>query len=84
MLTEYIAAAMRNAKYKILGDRSFYGEIPPLQGVWANADTLEECKIELQSTLEGWIILGLQFGDPIPDVNGVSLPDKERVMQKLR
>lgn len=79
MLTAYIAAAMRNAEYKILGDGSSYGEIPPLQGVWANEDTLEECRNELQSVLEGWIILGLQFGDPIPDVNGVSLITKEKV-----
>ena len=79
MLTEYIAAAMLNAKYKILGDRSFYGEIPTLQGVWANADTLEECRNELQSVLEGWIVLGLQFGDQLPEVNGVSLRVKEKV-----
>ncbi len=80
MLTAYIDAAMRNSKYKILGDGTFYGEIPPLQGVWANADTLEECRIELQSVLEGWIILGLQFDDPIPNVNGVSLRAEETAM----
>ena len=80
MLTAYIDAAMRNSKYKILGDGTFYGEIPPLQGVWANADTLEECRIELQSVLEGWIILGLQFGDQLPEVNGVSLRVKGGVM----
>ena len=79
MLTAYINAAMRNAKYKILGDGSFYGEIPTLQGVWANADTMEECRTELQSVLEGWIILGLQFGDQLPEVNGVSLRVKEKV-----
>lgn len=73
MLTDYIDVAMRNSKYKILGDGTFYGEIPPLQGVWANADTMEECRTELQSVLEDWITLGLRFGDPIPDVNGVSL-----------
>lgn len=79
MLANYIDAAMRNAKYKILGDGSFYGEIPTLQGVWANADTLEQCRDELHSVLEGWIILGLQFGDQLPEVNGVSLRVKEKV-----
>ena len=84
MLTEYIVAAMRNAKFETLCDGTVYGEITGIQGVYANEDTIEQCRQELQSALEGWIILGLQFGDPIPDVNGVSLPDKERVMQKLR
>src|SRR5262245_1854078 len=41
MLTEYIQAAMRRATYEILPeDKTYYGEIPGFQGVWANADTL--------------------------------------------
>lgn len=40
MLTEYIRAAMRRAKYEILpDDGTFYGEIPDLDGVYANAET---------------------------------------------
>ena len=74
MLTEYIDAAMREAKYKILDDNEgFWGEIPGLQGVWANADTLEECRDELQSVLEGWIILGLQLNHSLPEVNGLTI-----------
>src|SRR3712207_2935017 len=53
MLTEYIQAAMRRAKYEILeDDKSFYGWIPYCQGVWANAPTLEGCRDELQEVLE--------------------------------
>ena len=74
MLTDYIDAAMRRAKYEILEDNEgFWGEIPGFQGVWANADTLEECRDELQSVLEGGIILGLQVIDPMPEVSGISL-----------
>ena len=80
MLTKYIDAAMRMAKYKILSDDgSYFGEIPGLQGVWANADTLEECRDELQSGLEDWLMFKLELGQAIPDVNGVSLSTKERV-----
>ena len=80
MLTKYIEAAMRMAKYKILSDDgSYYGEIPGLQGVWANADTLEQCRDELQSGLEDWIMFKLELGQAIPDVNGVSLSTKEKV-----
>lgn len=80
MLTKYISAAMRIAKYKILSDDgSYYGEIPGLQGVWANADTLEQCRDELQSGLEDWIMFKLELGQVIPDVNGVSLSTKEKV-----
>ena len=80
MLTKYIDAAMRIAQYKILpDDGSYYGEIPGLQGVWANADTLEECRDELQSGLEDWLMFKLELGHAIPGVNGVSLSMKEQV-----
>ena len=71
MLTEYIRAAMRRARYEILSDDgTFYGGIPGFQGVYANAKTLEECHEQLQEVLEGWIILGLCLGHSLPVVDG--------------
>ena len=65
---------MRRAKYEILeDDGSFYGHIPELHGVWANADTLEECREELESVLEGWILLGVALHHPIPLVDGIEI-----------
>lgn len=66
MLTSYIHAAMRRATYEILADGTFYGEILGFQGVWANAPTLEDCRMELQDVLAGWIVLGLQMGHELP------------------
>ncbi len=41
MLTQYIAAAMRQAKYEILADdKTYYGEVPGFEGVWTNEPTL--------------------------------------------
>lgn len=73
MLTEYIHAAMRHARYEILEDGTFYGSIPEFQGVFANQSTLEACREELQSVLEDWILLGLHFKDPLPIVDGIDL-----------
>lgn len=78
MLTDYIHAAMRKAQYEILADgEGYFGKIPELQGVWANADTLEACREELQEVLEEWIILGLKMGDPIPIIDGIELNIKK-------
>jgi len=79
MLSEYIAAAMRGAEYKMLDDKTYWGEIPLLQGVWANADSLKECEEELESVLEDWIMMGLDFGDELPEIDGktVSVKTKE-------
>ncbi len=74
MLTEYIRAAMRLARYEILEDNgSFYGEIPGFDGVWANAEALEDCRNELEEVLEGWIVLSLSKNLPLPTVGGISL-----------
>jgi predicted RNase H-like HicB family nuclease len=56
MLTEYIQAAMKNAKYEILSDDgSFYGEIPGFQGVYSNAATLEECRTQLRLAINQYL-----------------------------
>ena len=74
MLSKYIPTAMHRAKYEILpDDGTFYGEIPGFQGVWANAETLEECREELQEVLEGWIVLGLQLGHLLPVIDDINL-----------
>jgi predicted RNase H-like HicB family nuclease len=74
MLTEYVQAAMRRARYEILeDDGAFYGEIPSFDGVWATADTLEGCREELSEVLEGWIILSLSKNLPLPTDDGISL-----------
>jgi predicted RNase H-like HicB family nuclease len=74
MLTDYIRAAMRQARYKILPeDGTYFGEIPGIAGVWANADSLEACRDELAEVLEEWIALSLSKDLPIPEVGGVEL-----------
>ena len=74
MLTEYIQAAMRHARYEILEDDcGFYGEIPECRGVWANTDTLEACREELREVLEEWIVLGLTLGHEVPSIDGIEI-----------
>jgi predicted RNase H-like HicB family nuclease len=73
MLTRYIHAAMRQANYELLEDGTFYGEIPPCQGVWSNADTLEACREDLQESLEEWILLGVRLGHSLPVIDGIDV-----------
>ena len=42
----------------------------PTFGIWATGKTLEDCRNELISVIEGWIALRLRMGDPIPTING--------------
>ena len=53
MLTQYLQAAMHRARYEILQDAgSYYGEVPACNGVFANAENLEDCRRQLAEVLE--------------------------------
>ena len=78
MLTAYIKAALQKAHYEILqGDEGYFGTIEGLQGVWAQAGTLEACREQLQEVLEEWILLGLKMGHPLPSIDGITLTIQE-------
>jgi predicted RNase H-like HicB family nuclease len=74
MLASYLDKAMEQAVYEIVAeDKTYWGEIPGLQGVWANETTLEQCRRELREALSDWVALRLRMGLSIPIVAGIDL-----------
>jgi predicted RNase H-like HicB family nuclease len=71
MLSEFIEGKLKKARYKLLDDGSYFGEIPGTNGVWANTKTLESCREELQEVLEEWVLLKVRAGE---HVSGLSFP----------
>ena len=65
MISQYIYKRLAEARYKILEDGTYFGEIPRLKGVWASGKTLEICQRELQEVLEDWLVLKIKGGDKI-------------------
>lgn len=66
MLTEFIEKKLRQAKYRLLKDRTYFGEIPGVRGVWANAKNLEDCRRELREVLEDWLVLKVRAREKVP------------------
>ena len=73
MLTDYIRRAMSKAHYELMENGHYFGNIPGCDGVWAQGKTLESCRDTLQSTLEDWLLLGLQLGHKLPIIAGINL-----------
>lgn len=72
MFSKYIKAAMQRAKYEILEeDGTYVGTIPGCQGVWANAETVEACAVELREVLEDWILIRMGDGLSLPEIGGL-------------
>lgn len=73
ILTAFVAAALAEARYKLLEDCTFFGEIPSCPGVWANETSLEKCREVLQEVLEEWLVLKLRDRDPLLPLGGIDL-----------
>jgi len=80
VLLEYINHAMKHARYEALpDDGSWYGEIPPCQGVFANAHTETECRKQLAEVLEEWILFRIHRHLPVPKIDGLAIEIREVV-----
>lgn len=80
MITEYIEAAMSKARYEIIEDEEpYYGEVPELEGVWATGKTLEECRNNLAAVIDGWIIVRLRKGLPLPPIGAYKIEELSKV-----
>ena len=81
MLIEYIEEALRRARYEIIDDdEPYYGEVAELKGVWATGKTLEECRNNLKEVIEGWILLSIKKGLPIPRLGDFEIKEIEKAI----
>jgi predicted RNase H-like HicB family nuclease len=76
MLTRYITEAMKRARYRLLDDGQYFGEIPGLQGVWSSERSLDQCRTVLQEVLEEWLFLKIRDKDRIPRMGRIDLHTK--------
>ena len=80
MIREYIEAALNLAKYEFIEDEEpYYGEIPELEGIWATGKTLEECRRNLADVVDGWLIVHLKKGLPVPPIGNFKVEELKRI-----
>lgn len=80
MIQDYLDNYLKQAKYEMIDDgKRSYAEIKNLRGVWATGKTLEDCRQNLLSSLEGWLILRLKKNLPVPNFRFSKPMTKSRV-----
>jgi len=73
-LDEYVFQALKSAKCEMLGDGSWYGEIPGFDGAWGKGADQEICRKNLQEVLYEWLLLKLKDKDhDIPKLGDIDL-----------
>jgi len=74
MLAQYLDLALEMARYEVIErNHAYWGEIPGLNGVWAQHETLLGCQRELREALSDWVALRMRLGLDIPEVGGLNL-----------
>ncbi|MCK4905768.1 type II toxin-antitoxin system HicB family antitoxin [bacterium] len=80
MIVEYIQEALGRAKYEIIdNEEKYYGKVSQLKGVWATGKTLEECRENLYTVLEGWILIRFKKGLHIPSLGNKQIEELKEV-----
>ncbi len=75
VLSKYVEAALKKAEYSKDENGIIIAKIPGASGFFAQGDTFEEARANLQDVIEGNVILALQLGLEIPQIEGVEIKE---------
>lgn len=67
-LSKYVEAALRKAEYEKDENGVVIGKVPGASGFFAQGETFEEARANLQDVIEGNVMLALQLGLDIPQI----------------
>ncbi len=84
MIQDFIDNSLSEAQYEMIdGGKRFYAEIKSLRGVWATGKTLEQCRTNLVSALEGWLVFRLRNQLSVPRFKMPTKMPSKMYMQKV-
>jgi predicted RNase H-like HicB family nuclease len=75
-VTQYAETALRKAEYCRDENGVVIGKVPGASGFFAQGDTFEETRANLRDVIEGNVVLALQLGLPIPEIEGVKMTEQ--------
>lgn len=74
-LSKYVHEALRKAEYERDENGVVIVKVPGASGFFAQGDTFEEARANLQDVIEGNVILALQLGLEIPHMEGTEIKE---------
>ena len=77
ILSRYVEAALQHADYERDEHGVVVAQIPGADGFYAQGDTFEQARENLQDVIEGNVILALQLGWEIPTIEGAPIEEQD-------
>ena len=75
--SRYIEAALKNAEYEPDGIGMVVDTVPGVSGFFAQGESYEDARANLQEVIEGNVLLTLHLGWEVPSVPGVDIQEKD-------
>lgn len=80
-LQKYIKAALKSAQYQYDSEtKTYLAVVEELPICWGQGNSFEEARDELESVIEGFILLSIQRGEAIPKIQEVKNPKFIRIV----
>ena len=76
-LSRYLKAALGRAEYERDENGVIIATVPGVSGFFAQGETYEEARANLEEVIEGNILLALQLGWEVPSIPGVSIEEQD-------
>ena len=76
-LVRYVEAALQQAEYERDENGVVVASVSALQGSFAQGETHEEARSNLEDVIEGNILLALQLGWDVPALPGVDISEQD-------
>jgi predicted RNase H-like HicB family nuclease len=76
-LSRYVKAALERAVYERDENGVIVAIVPEAAGFFAQGDTHEEARANLEDVIEGNVLLSLQLGWDIPIIPGVTVKERD-------
>lgn len=76
-LSRYVQAALDKAEYEHDENNTIVAMVPGASGFFAQGETYEEARSNLEDAIEGNVLLALQLGWDIPDIPGVDIKEED-------
>jgi predicted RNase H-like HicB family nuclease len=76
MVTDYVAEALRRARYQTVDGGLICATVPGLRGVIATAATVEGCRTELAEVIEAWLLVRVARGLRVPPLGRTTVEVK--------
>ena len=75
-LSHYVEMALKRMEYYYDENGVVIAKVPGASGFFAQGDSLEDARENLRDAIEGNVLLALQLGFKIPELEGVEIEEE--------